>query len=110
MSPTVSTERKALKYFTFSDGTLVPAGTIIGVPLRAVQRDEVRTHIQSHSRALVFSHFYCFRSIQAYFPNGDKFEGFRFAEMREEDGESLKHQMVSLTAGFYLFGHGKHAW
>ncbi|KAJ8076560.1 hypothetical protein PM082_000983 [Marasmius tenuissimus] len=78
-------ERKALKDFTFSDGTVVPAGTTIGVPIRALQRDE------------------------AYFPNGDKFEGFRFADMREEEGESIKHQMVTPTTDYFLFGHGRHA-
>ncbi|KAK1225702.1 hypothetical protein PQX77_011322 [Marasmius sp. AFHP31] len=78
-------ERKVLKDFTFSDGTVVPAGTTVGVPVRALQRDE------------------------AYFSNGDKFEGFRFADMREEEGESIKHQMVTPTADFFLFGHGRHA-
>ncbi|KAK1217072.1 hypothetical protein PQX77_020283 [Marasmius sp. AFHP31] len=78
-------ERKVLKDFTFSDGTLVPAGTTVGVPVRALQRDE------------------------AYFLNGDKFNGFRFADMRDEEGESIKHQMVTPTADFFLFGHGRHA-
>ncbi|KAK1225701.1 hypothetical protein PQX77_011321 [Marasmius sp. AFHP31] len=78
-------QRKVLKDFTFSDGTVVPAGTTVGVPARALQRDE------------------------AYFLNADKFEGFRFADMREEEGESIKHQMVTPTADFFLFGHGRHA-
>ena len=37
----VGIERKTLKEFTFSDGTTVPAGVNIGVPVQAIHHDEV---------------------------------------------------------------------
>jgi hypothetical protein len=30
--------------------------------------------------------------------------------MREQEGESIKHGMVTLTPEFVTFGHGRHAW
>ena len=38
------------------------------------------------------------------------FDGFRFEKMREQGGESMKHQIVTLDLDFVLFGHGRHAW
>ncbi|KAL0578544.1 hypothetical protein V5O48_003445 [Marasmius crinis-equi] len=78
-------ERKVLKDFTFSDGATVPAGTNVGIPVMAIQRDD------------------------AYFPDADKFIGFRFADMREGEGEVTKHQMVTPTSDFFIFGQGRHA-
>ncbi|KAF9266722.1 cytochrome P450 [Marasmius fiardii PR-910] len=66
-------------------GTTVPAGVTVGVPVRAVQRDD------------------------ACYPDGHIFNGFRFAEMRDGEGESLKHQMVTPTSDYFLFGNGRHA-
>ncbi|KAK7049973.1 hypothetical protein VNI00_005404 [Paramarasmius palmivorus] len=78
-------ERKTLKEFTFSDGTTVPAGVNIGVPVQAIHHDE------------------------RYFPDAHGFDGFRFADLRAEHSESIKHQMVTPTADFLLFGSGRHA-
>ncbi|KAJ7717646.1 cytochrome P450 [Mycena maculata] len=81
----VGVMRKALKDFTFSDGTTVPAGTLIALPILA----------EHHS--------------QANYTNGGAFDPFRFSRMREEAGEGIKHQMASLTHDFLTFGLGRHA-
>ncbi|ESK83170.1 cytochrome p450 [Moniliophthora roreri MCA 2997] len=78
-------ERRTLQDFTFSDGTTVPKGVNIGVPVRAIHHDD------------------------RYFLNASKFDGFRFADLRLESGESIKHQMVTPTAEYFLFGNGRHA-
>ncbi|KAF9453726.1 cytochrome P450 [Macrolepiota fuliginosa MF-IS2] len=79
--------RKALQDWKLSDGTLIPAGTFVGVASDAMNKEE------------------------ASFPDGLAFKGFRFAEMREGDGEldGIKHQMVSLDLDHITFGHGRHA-
>ncbi|KAG7093467.1 hypothetical protein E1B28_007143 [Marasmius oreades] len=77
--------RKVMKDYTFADGTTVPTGVTVGIPIRAIQRDD------------------------CYYPDGNTFNGLRFYEMREGDGESLKHQMVTPTSDYFLFGSGRHA-
>ncbi|KAJ6557997.1 cytochrome P450 [Mycena capillaripes] len=81
----VGVVRQALKDFTFSDGTTVPAGTLVGIPVLAEHHDD------------------------ANYENGDVFDGFRFSRMREQVGEGAKHQMVALTSDFLTFGLGRHA-
>ncbi len=78
--------RKALVDLTLSDGTLIPAGTICAAAA-------VPTHTDSEN-----------------YTNPDIFDPFRFSEMREEEGESTKHQFVSTSADYISCGHGKHAW
>ena len=78
--------RKALKDFTFSDGTFVPKGTTIVAAIRSIHHDE------------------------EFYENADTFEPFRFADLREEDGEALKHQYASTTTEYLPFGLGRHAW
>ncbi|KAG6816479.1 hypothetical protein H0H93_008055, partial [Arthromyces matolae] len=82
----VSMSRKVLKDFTFSDGTVVPAGNNIAVANFSMHHDEV-----NYSDPL-------------------SFDGFRFSKMRELQAEGFsKHQMVALTHEYLVFGHGKHA-
>ncbi|KIK51010.1 hypothetical protein GYMLUDRAFT_181986, partial [Collybiopsis luxurians FD-317 M1] len=45
-----------------------------------------------------------------YFPDADKFDGFRFSRMRKDPDQSIKHQMVTPTTDYLLFGTGRHAW
>ena len=78
--------RKAMKDFTFSDGTFIPKGTMIGVATRCLHHDE------------------------KFYENANVFEPFRFAEMYEEDSEGVKYQFVSTAIEYLAFGHGKHAW
>ncbi|KAJ7170266.1 cytochrome P450 [Mycena crocata] len=77
--------RQATKDFTFSDGTIIPAGTLVGVPVLAEQHEE------------------------ANYENAGSFDPFRFARMREEAGEGIKHQMVTPSPDFLVFGLGRHA-
>ncbi|KAJ7717641.1 cytochrome P450 [Mycena maculata] len=77
--------RQALKDFSFSDGTTVPAGTLVGISVLA----------EHHS--------------EANYTNGGVFDPFRFSRMREEAGEGIKHQMVAPAPDFLTFGLGRHA-
>ncbi|THG97981.1 hypothetical protein EW026_g4131 [Hermanssonia centrifuga] len=81
----VSVMRKALKDLHFSDGTRIPAGTVLVTAANATHLDEENFH------------------------NPDIFDPFRFSDMRDEDGESTKHQFVSTSVDYVAFGHGKHA-
>ncbi|KAJ7574535.1 cytochrome P450 [Mycena floridula] len=78
-------ERKVLKDFTFSDGTTVPAGNTVAVAGWSVHFDE------------------------DIYPNASDFDGLRFARMREQEGHALKHQTVSTSSAYVMFGHGKNA-
>ncbi|EGN97958.1 hypothetical protein SERLA73DRAFT_182766 [Serpula lacrymans var. lacrymans S7.3] len=81
----VSMNRKALKPFTFSNGTVIPAGTHVAVASASTHLDE------------------------ANYANASEFDPFRFADMREKCGEETKHQLVSTDVGYVTFGYGKHA-
>lgn len=70
--------RKAVRPFTFSDGTVVPAGAFIAA---ASTPDPCAA-----------------------------FDGFRFAACRADDGAATKHNMVTTSADYLPFGHGRHAW
>ena len=78
--------RKALKDVTLSDGTRIPKGTLVAA-------------------AAVTAH-----SDDASYPDPAVFDPFRFARMREIDGEGTKHQFVNSSLEYIAFGHGKHAW
>ncbi|KAG9310147.1 cytochrome P450 [Chiua virens] len=81
----VSLLRKALKDFTFSDGTFIPKGTSIVVPSRSLHLDNDN------------------------YENAHEFDPFRFSNMRGEEGEGTKHHFVSTSLEYLPFGHGKHA-
>ena len=84
----VSMTRLALRPFTFSNGVTVPAGTLISIPASATHRDE-----------------------RAY-PNPDEFDGFRFAKLRESEGDTTtsRYQTVSTSSEYLAFGLGRHTW
>ncbi|KAJ3785534.1 cytochrome P450 [Lentinula aff. detonsa] len=77
--------RKVLKDFTFSDGTTVPAGVTIGVAAYMHHHDE------------------------AQYDNPYTFDAFRFYNMRNREGESIKHQTISPALDYITFGNGRHA-
>ncbi|KNZ75719.1 Ent-kaurene oxidase [Termitomyces sp. J132] len=78
--------RKVLEDFTFSNGTFVPKGNLIAVANFAMHHDE-----ENYSDAF-------------------SFDGFRFSKMREKELEGYsKHQMVTLSDEYIVFGYGKHA-
>ncbi|PRP84416.1 hypothetical protein PROFUN_08096 [Planoprotostelium fungivorum] len=70
---------------TFSDGTHVPHGHHIGVASAAIHMDP------------------------EIYENPEEFKPFRFADLRDEEGEGAKHQMVATSTEYFPFGHGKHA-
>jgi len=83
----VPMSRLALRPFTFSNGVTVPANTLVSIPVSAAHRDE------------------------RIFPNADKFDGFRFAKLRESEGDKTsKYQAVSASNENFAFGVGRHAW
>jgi len=72
--------------FVFSDGTFVPKGTSLSVPMRAIHTDDT------------------------IYDNPHDFKPFRFAEMREESEKGWgQFGMVSTSVDWLPFGHGKHA-
>jgi cytochrome P450 len=75
-----------MKDFTFSDGTVVPKGTILTTASQA-------THLDN-----------------TFYENAEVFDPFRFAHMHDEGGDDAKHSYVSTNPGYLAFGHGKHAW
>ncbi|KAF8637705.1 hypothetical protein AX16_010780 [Volvariella volvacea WC 439] len=77
--------RKALKDFTFSDGTTVPAGHFAAVCAIAVHHDPKN-----------YEDPYSFRA-------------FRFADLRQQEDESLKHQAANPSLDWLTFGSGRHA-
>ena len=82
----VAMERKALKDFTFSDGTFIPKGTFLAALARPVHVDEI------------------------FYEDPLTFKPFRFAEAREGTNDAVKNQMTTTSPQYLLFGHGKHAW
>jgi len=72
--------------FTFSNGVTVPPGAFIAIPASATHTDE------------------------RIYPNPDEFDGFRFAKLRESEGETMtsKHQAVSPSSEYLSFGLGRH--
>ncbi|KAI0070826.1 cytochrome P450 [Panus rudis PR-1116 ss-1] len=82
----LSMSRLALKDFTFSDGTFIPAGTFVSAAALPMHYDE------------------------EHYENPEVFNPWRFSEIRAlSDEESVKHQMVSTSAEYLPFGHGRHA-
>ncbi|THU79798.1 cytochrome P450 [Dendrothele bispora CBS 962.96] len=81
----ISAERKVMKEFVLSDGTVLPVGTYLSVPAFALHHDERN------------------------YEDPNVFKPFRFSEMRLNEGESIKHQMVAPNTDYLFFGTGKHA-
>jgi cytochrome P450 len=80
--------RLALRPFTFSNGVTIPTGTLISMPGSAIHRDKAIYH------------------------DPDTFDGFRFAKLRESEGETTtsKYQTVSASSEHLAFGLGRHSW
>ncbi|KAF7777679.1 hypothetical protein Agabi119p4_3751 [Agaricus bisporus var. burnettii] len=79
--------RKVLKDWVLSDGTVIPAGTIVTIASGPMNMEETS------------------------FPDSDTFKAFRHSEKRDGEGEldSIKYQMVALSLDMIVFGHGRHA-
>ena len=81
-----SITRKAMKDITFNNGTFIPKGTVLVAAAHPTHHDE------------------------ANYVNPEEYDPFRFAKMREGEGEGVKHQFVNTSVDYVSFGHGKHAW
>ncbi|OCH95708.1 cytochrome P450 [Obba rivulosa] len=81
----ISLTRIALQDLHLSDGTFIPAGTLITAAAGAMHSDDEN------------------------YPDAHKFDPFRFSKLREQEGEGTKHQYVSTSTDYISFGHGKHA-
>ncbi len=78
--------RLAMQDFTFSDGTFVPKGSLVSAAAGPMHQDE------------------------EFYEDAEIFNPWRFVNMREEEGEGTKHQMVTTSSEYVPFGHGRHAW
>ncbi|KAJ7825625.1 hypothetical protein B0H14DRAFT_2368863, partial [Mycena olivaceomarginata] len=73
--------------FTFSDGTHLPRGTFLAAATHATHHDPMN------------------------YDNPDVFDGFRFANMREEDDcGGIKYQMVAPDIKYLSFGLGRYIY
>ncbi|KAL8790014.1 MAG: hypothetical protein Q9195_006563 [Heterodermia aff. obscurata] len=77
--------RAVTRKFTFSDGTVVPKGSWVLVPMYAMYRDD------------------------DYFANANEFDAFRSSRLRKQPGQENKYQFVSTSTTHINFGYGKHA-
>ncbi|KAK7682140.1 hypothetical protein QCA50_014726 [Cerrena zonata] len=81
----LSMTRLTLQDFTFSDGTFVPKGELISAAMHPMHHDS------------------------DVYTDPDIFNPWRFADLRSNEGEELKHQLVSTNSEYITFGHGRHA-
>ncbi|TFY68008.1 hypothetical protein EVJ58_g1278 [Rhodofomes roseus] len=79
-----SLRRTAMQDYTFSDGTFIPKGTKVAIPMHAIHHDE------------------------DIYPHADVFDPWRWSEIRKDDTEATKFQMVSTGPEHVAFGHGRH--
>ncbi|CAL1702938.1 unnamed protein product [Somion occarium] len=77
--------RKALKDFTFSDGTFIPKGAFVSAA-------EAPTHFD-----------------EANYENSEVFDPWRFVSNDGNNIEGVKNQMVSTSTDYVTFGHGRFA-
>ncbi|KAK0226700.1 cytochrome P450 [Armillaria fumosa] len=77
--------RLVKKDFVFSDGTVFPAGNQIAVASYSTHTDE-----ENYEDPL-------------------EFKPWRFSDKRKEDGEGIRHQMVTTSLDYLLFGGGRPA-
>ena len=75
-----------MKDVTLCDGTVLPKGTLVVANLFGTHNDD------------------------ELYPNPGEFDPFRFARIRDGDGEGTKHQFVATSTSYVPFGIGRHAW
>jgi cytochrome P450 len=76
--------RVVLRPLKLSNGMTIPAGTLVAIPSSATHRDEVT------------------------YPNPDEFDGFRFAKLRKDEGDTGRYQTASTSTENVAFGLGRH--
>ncbi|KAF8204330.1 cytochrome P450 [Mycena galopus ATCC 62051] len=77
--------RLTIKPAVMVDGTVVPSGYNIAVPLKPIHFDE------------------------NVYPEPYKFDCFRFSKLRESKGSDIKYRFTNIEKDFMLFGLGRHA-
>lgn len=82
---TANINRVALRDFTLTNGTFIPAGTTI-----AAAADP--------------QHF----DPEIYGENAAEFDGFRFTKRKDNGGVS--QQFATSTSDYIAFGYGRHIW
>ena len=96
----VSLPRKAMRTYTFRDGTVIPEGTTLAATQSATHHDP------------------------SCYPDADKFDGFRFYRHRvsaasEKEGEEAaeenreedwRNRLPGTGLGYLAFGGGRHVW
>ena len=82
----VISDRRVLKDFTFSDGTLVPKGTHIVTAFLPAQHDP------------------------DFYGDPETFNPWRYSDAREREGDSVRHALTSPNPDYLIFGIGRHAW
>jgi len=85
ISVPVTSTRRVMHNFSFSDGTTIPAGTIICLGSFSTHHDE------------------------EIYPSSENFEPSRFLDKRAREGEGHRHGMAVPATDWLLFGSGKHA-
>ena len=77
--------RKVVSDYTLSDGTFLPAGSIVSVNADKMHFNDER------------------------YVNASEFDGFRF--VREDDSETaVANRLTTTGVDFVTFGTGRHAW
>jgi len=84
-APSLGMTRRVMKDFTFSNGMTVPKGHFVCAPTLA-------THMDARN-----------------YPNPEEFQAFRFSDMQNEEGESARSQIISVSLEWLLFGGGRHS-
>ncbi|KAI0277137.1 cytochrome P450 [Russula aff. rugulosa BPL654] len=83
---TLAMSRLVLRPLKLSNGMTIPVGTLVAIPASATHRDEIS------------------------YPNPDEFDGFRFAKLREDEGDTVtnRYQAVSTSNENVPYGLGRH--
>ena len=81
----VTMSRIVRQPFTFSDGTYLPPGTLLGVASHAIHIDE-----ENYSDPL-------------------SFEPFRYVDKAKKENAGRRAEMTATNTAFLPFGHGRHA-
>ncbi|KAF7593458.1 hypothetical protein BBP40_011464 [Aspergillus hancockii] len=76
--------RYALQDITIADGTQIPGGTVLGIPIFGMRDPET-------------------------YQNPDTYDGYRFMKMREQPGFEGVSQLVATSPMHLGIGHGIHA-
>ena len=75
-----------MKPYRFSNGVLLPKGTMIGAPVGGIHMDDT------------------------IYKNAKEFDGFRFSKLREQYGDDPKYHSANTGYDYLHFGHGRRAW